>query len=305
MLGRVFGAQALARQRRRDAGIVLLYHRVSLLQDRAYAPISPEAFQEHCRFIASNFDVVTLAEIVERLRSGRSLAGTCAITFDDGYRDFIEYALPVLAHFRFPVTHFLLADAVRSGAAVWTYRARLIATAAHNPPKLPMGELEAMRRSVREQWLDEKERETRELPALPAMLRAADLDRIDRTLVEWGSHTLSHAMLDRVPPDEARVEISESKRELEAIVGRPIRFLAYPNGRSNGVVEEFAREAGYEAAFAVGQVEIGGGAPMFALPRVDVGAIPLPMLSLEVSGVTERVRRLRARLAARVAARTP
>jgi peptidoglycan/xylan/chitin deacetylase (PgdA/CDA1 family) len=276
---------------------VLLYHRVSPVADPAYQPISPDDFEAHCHFISSNFRVIPLSELLGRAREGMSLAGYCAITFDDGYRDFLVHAWPVLSRFQFPTTHFLLAETVRSGTAVWTYRARRIVTCGHHRAKLPMPDLEAMGRADRERWLDAKELELGDLPELPAMLRPSDLERFDPKLVEWGSHTVSHSMLDRVSLEEARAEIDDSKRALESVVGRPIRYLAYPNGRSSGAVQRLAGEAGYEAAFAVGQGEVCSGTPMFAVPRVDVGDIPLPMLSLEVSGVTEGVRRLRRLLA--------
>jgi peptidoglycan/xylan/chitin deacetylase (PgdA/CDA1 family) len=303
----VLAPLALAMQRRRDAGIVLLYHRVAPEDDPVYPPLSPEAFRAHCAFVRDHYDVLALSEVVERVRRGQSVRGVCAIAFDDGYRDFLIHALPILREFELHVTHFLVSDCLESGRPPWTYRVLRVAAlpgATVSAAGL-MSELRALPAEERERRLEEHERRLVCAPRLPAMLAPSDVARVDARLVEWGSHTRTHAYLDLVSNEEARLELSESKRRVEAATGAAIRYLAYPDGRAGERVTRLAQECGYEAAFAVGQSELRGCSPPHALPRFDVGGIPPRMLPLEISGTVETLRRLRGRARRLVPGREP
>ena len=71
--------------------------------------------------------------------------------------------------------------------------------------------------------------------------------------VDIGGHTVSHPILARLDDDTAFREITDNKRDLEQIIGRPITLFAYPNGK-RGIDYEarhtrMVREAGYSAAF--------------------------------------------------------
>jgi len=65
-----------------------------------------------------------------------------------------------------------------------------------------------------------------------------------------GGHTSSHVHLPQVDAATARSEITDSKKRLEDVLGRPITIFAYPYGESTPAVEALVREAGFEAAFA-------------------------------------------------------
>jgi len=68
--------------------------------------------------------------------------------------------------------------------------------------------------------------------------------------MEVGSHSCTHAHLTRIDRAAARREIRDSKTGLEQVLGQAVATLAYPYGESDPAVEELAREAGFEAAFA-------------------------------------------------------
>jgi peptidoglycan/xylan/chitin deacetylase (PgdA/CDA1 family) len=69
--------------------------------------------------------------------------------------------------------------------------------------------------------------------------------------IEIGSHTRTHPHLTRLGDVELRAELYESRVRIEDELGRPCRLLAYPYGEHDARVREAAREAGYEAAFAL------------------------------------------------------
>ncbi|MBQ8495861.1 MAG: polysaccharide deacetylase family protein [Clostridia bacterium] len=64
-------------------------------------------------------------------------------------------------------------------------------------------------------------------------------------LFHFGSHTVTHAKLDTALSEEIERELSESKTAIEAIIGKPVTALAYPNGAYNDMVELFAEKHGY------------------------------------------------------------
>ena len=304
----VLGRAALEHLRQRDVALVLLYHRIDLEEDPTYPPLPPSVFERHCAFVRDSFEVVRLGELADRLRQGRSLRGYCAITFDDGYRDFLVHAYPILQRYRIPVTHFLVAHSVLSGRATFNLRlkhllysssrgtTKYLADGASNSERELALRLGRMRSSEREAWLQDQEGRITSALKEPPMLRSQDLRTVDPELVEWGSHTLSHGLLPGAGPEVVREELGESRRQLEALTGRPVRFLAYPNGQYTENVRQAAAACGYEVALAGDGSSVTPQSNLYGLPRFDVGAMPVHMLRLELSGMLGAARTLRSRL---------
>jgi peptidoglycan/xylan/chitin deacetylase (PgdA/CDA1 family) len=95
---------------------VLVYHQITT-ELRGRVVVSPEAFEEQMRYLrARGFRVVTLSALVEFLARGRQLPRNAVVlTFDDGYRSFLDHAYPVLKELGFPATLFVYTDYVGTG----------------------------------------------------------------------------------------------------------------------------------------------------------------------------------------------
>ncbi len=79
----------------------------------------------------------------------------------------------------------------------------------------------------------------------------AELQRLDREgLCTVASQTVTHRSLDALSDDEIDRELRDSKAALEAHLGHPVRYLAYPNGAYDAQCEASARGTGYALAFA-------------------------------------------------------
>lgn len=92
-------------------------------------------------------------------------------------------------------------------------------------------------------------------------------------LVEVGAHTVTHPVLSMQPPDLQRWEMAESKRRLEAMLGREITTFCYPHGDWSDVGEtatRLAQEVGFEAACAAVPRPVSYRENPFWLPRFDV-----------------------------------
>lgn len=85
---------------------ILMYHSVG--SNPAFFTVSPENFEKQLRYLKSKkFKVVKLSELINKLKSGESIANFVCITFDDGYLDNLEIALPILKKYDFPTTIFV------------------------------------------------------------------------------------------------------------------------------------------------------------------------------------------------------
>lgn len=154
------------------------------------------------------------------------------VTFDDAYRS-VSDVLPALRRLGVPVTIFACSDYGDGGPLAI---AELAAEAGRHAEEL------------RTMTWDE--------------LRACAEDG-----VEVGSHTRSHAHLTQLGDSELRDELEESRSRIEAELGRPCRFFAYPYGEWDGRVAVAVRAAGYEAAFALLD---GVPGDRFSIPRSDL-----------------------------------
>lgn len=85
---------------------ILMYHSVG--GNGAHFTVAPDAFERQMRYLARTRAVVPLPELADRLRKGESVAGCVALTFDDGYRDNLENALPILEKYNLPATIFVI-----------------------------------------------------------------------------------------------------------------------------------------------------------------------------------------------------
>lgn len=213
-----------------DALRILLYHRVSDDDDPLAVP--PRRFRQQMGHLAARgYRVVDLLEALRLLDAGALVPRTIALTFDDGFADLRDEALPVLEQHGFRATVFVTTG-VTDGRLVFPWYER-------QPPVLGWDDIVA-------------------------------LDR-DGTL-RFEAHTVSHPSLLAVDDEAAAVEIGESRRELEARLGRPIRAFAYPAGLYGERERELVAAAGYEAAVSCEPGVVDQASDRFALRRRQIDA---------------------------------
>jgi peptidoglycan/xylan/chitin deacetylase (PgdA/CDA1 family) len=95
-----------------NRAVILMYHSVSAGADY-FMNVEPQDFERQMKYIAdSGREVISLSELVSRLRSGAQLGGSIAITFDDGYLDNYTNAFPELKKHGFPATIFVVTDCI-------------------------------------------------------------------------------------------------------------------------------------------------------------------------------------------------
>jgi peptidoglycan/xylan/chitin deacetylase (PgdA/CDA1 family) len=265
---------------------VLAYHRITEPDDptfkglRANVSATPQQFAAQLDLLGRWFNVVSLDLLLEWLAGRAELPRYPAlITFDDGYRDNFVHALPALRERGLPAVLFLATGCVGSGDPFfWDLAAYCFRVTRRNEAELPLcGYCSWADSSAREQvldaWLTEaKKRPAAELGGHIAALRSAlevdvapdtfaeqhltweQVEALARSGVAIEAHTHRHPILSRVPVDRARAEVLESKRCIEAALGRTVRALAYPNGREGDYRPadvDMLRREGFAAAFSL------------------------------------------------------
>jgi peptidoglycan/xylan/chitin deacetylase (PgdA/CDA1 family) len=196
---------------RRDAPVVILfYHRVA---DRYSNPwtISTRGFRTQIQWLRRRFDLVSLEEAQRRIRTGDSDRPAVAITFDDGYAENCEHALPLLIKLKVPCTYFVATRFVLEG--------RPFPHDVEAGTPLPVNTPEQIR----------------------ALANAG---------IEIGAHTRTHIDLGSVTDCRVlKEEIAGAADDLAAITGLRPRYFAFPYGlhrNLNAEAFQVARGAGYD-----------------------------------------------------------
>lgn len=291
-------------------GMILTLHHVRPWRGAGFAPnrlleITPEFLDATLALIrAAGHDIVSLDEALERLTSFRPGRFFVALTFDDGYRDNLEHAWPVLAKHGAPWTLFLTPGfADRTARLWWLELEEAVRALPRFSVELPEGGFSARAGTQAEKqlafeqlyWRLRKQPEAILLSVISGLARQAGVDApglVERECLPWetlralagapgvtlGAHTLSHPMLAKHPPEDARREIVESKARLEAELGAPVRHFAYPVGdpTSAGPREfQMAAQAGFASGLTTrpGHLFEPHARHLHALPRVSLNGL--------------------------------
>jgi peptidoglycan/xylan/chitin deacetylase (PgdA/CDA1 family) len=257
---------------------VLLFHRVLPAPD-PMLPGLPDAarFDRICGWMSRWFNVLPLDTAVKRLREGTLPARAAAITFDDGYADNHDVALPILLRHGLSATFFVTTGFL-DGGRMWNDTViecvRLSPESRLNLKCLGIDGIEeldiddwakkrtAMGRLLRAiKYLSPQERDTavRQIAessraSLPRgqMMHSAQVRALRDGGMQVGAHTLTHPILAGLSRDQARAEILGSKQVLEELLSEPVLSFAYPNGKPDvdytAETVQLAHEAGFDLA---------------------------------------------------------
>src|SRR5262245_22787137 len=100
---------------RRATFPILSFHRINDEGDPFFPSLSTEVFARQMAFVARAYVVLTVEELAERMRQNAVPRNALAITFDDGYRDNLTHAAPILARHGLPATVFVVTGSMESG----------------------------------------------------------------------------------------------------------------------------------------------------------------------------------------------
>lgn len=277
---------------------VVLFHRVLAAPDPMFPDdIDRHRFEAICDWLAGWFNVLPLDDALRREAEGLLPERALAITFDDGYADNHDLALPILRARGLSAT-FFIATGFLDGGRMWNdtiieslrrctqQRLDLEGLGLHEFGSVDL-QNDEQRRTVAHRLLGaakylpmaQREQVANRLAALVGaplpndlMMSSAQLRSMAVAGMHIGAHTVNHPILARLDDSEAEAEININKRALEALLQQPMTLFAYPNGKPDQdyVARDVAlvRKAGFTAAVstAYGAWRPGRG-DRFQIPR--------------------------------------
>ena len=292
LLGRVGASQALLWSRRwgRPRWLTVLnYHRVDRLDaaadvDEGVLDSTPESLDRQLTRVRRHFTPIAIGDLLAHLDGADLPANPVLVTFDDGYRDNLENAVPILRRHGIRAAFFIATTYVSERRVFWWDRiswtlkhARKQRFRLDYPSGLDV-DLGAGTQQA-ERLLHELVKTTRLLDLdrfLGELAGKADAPwdesterrLADRLLMTWndvralgqagmdvGSHTRTQRVLQTLAPADLVTELAGSRADLESALGRPITAIAYPVGPSivaAPAIRAAAEAAGYRLGFTYG-----------------------------------------------------
>jgi peptidoglycan/xylan/chitin deacetylase (PgdA/CDA1 family) len=273
---------------------VLIFHRVRPEPDPLFPrELDAVAFGERLAWLRAWFNVLPLDDAVDTLARGSLPARAAAVTFDDGYADNHDVALPILREMGVPAT-FFIATGFLDGGRMWN---DTVIEAIRRTSK-PLLDLSAIGAGVHGVG-SPAERRAAVLAVITALKHRAPAEREDAVArvteaagadlpvglmmstdkvrrlaaagMGIGAHTITHPILAAADDAMARREIGVGREILEGLVRRPVRLFAYPNGKPNNDYRArhvaMVKHAGFVAAFSTAPGAASTTDSPFELPR--------------------------------------
>ena len=265
---------------------VLTYHRIhpdAMTQpfDQGVIDTTPAEFEQQIATLRRYFTLIGLEELRSHLAGGPLPPNPAVLTFDDGYRDCYDRALPILLKYGVKATFFIATSYVSERRVFWWDRISYLVHCSTYPRieiRYPIHvtlELGAKEQAIQQLLSIIKRWHSLDIESFLTGLAEscgvrwdAELERsyADELVMSWDhvralrragmeieSHTRTHRVLQTVPQHELVGELAGSKLDLEEQLGERISSVSYPVGRpitQNPEIRAAVAEAGYELGFS-------------------------------------------------------
>ncbi|MEO8768517.1 MAG: polysaccharide deacetylase family protein [Ferruginibacter sp.] len=275
----IAGVSKFLRSQKKNKLTVLSLHRISYHEDFFWNPIRPDTFEKLLQYLVQHYSIISFSDIAGLPAKNNHSKPHLILSFDDGYYDFYEHALPLLVKYKLPSNHNIVNACANENHIIWTQRLNALFTHCkkNNITELKFDHDNATLNlaSFNNNWMRFYLAVYNLFLSIPLKLRleliiekqnlfsVATLDRMmnwneiiecSRNHVEIGSHTYNHDVLSTITDTNVlQHEIADSKSEIEEKLNRKINILALPNGQGNNQVKAIAEKAGINHVLYVGE----------------------------------------------------
>lgn len=259
----------------------IMYHGVVEKDSCFFSPrhITKKQFEEHLKYYKKNFKIITTHEAFKKLSKKEKIEEKyLTISFDDGFKNNLTTALPLLEKYNIPTTFFIssLCSDDNESNYLWSeliaalnyfYKNELIEinglifnNLICKKTNISLNDyIKSLEYDKRDETLNliEKKYDLKaKIETLPEeiwkLLNLKELIELSKSkIVTIGSHGHRHFNLGKIEPEAAKEELSYSKKLLSKSINLEVDLIAYPDGSYNETVKNIAEELGYNGQFAV------------------------------------------------------
>jgi peptidoglycan/xylan/chitin deacetylase (PgdA/CDA1 family) len=294
-----------------------LFHRVSPERDILWDPMDVKLFDQCIAYIKRKYVIITIEEL-----SGNLLDKKYAtISFDDGYKDNIEYALPILQKHDVKASFYVVTDCIDKNIPTWTYILDYLflkTDKTHIDLKFDFisTDLKSVKFENKDLKISYVKKLKPELKGLTHEKRNLVLEKISKTfddvqlpklMMDWddlkilsscghqiGSHTVSHCMLGTMSDEaEIKYELEMSGKRIKEKLGFFPKTISYPVGSYNQTTIKISKEVGYSIGLAVKQdVFLPKRDDIFEIPRIELYNESWFKTRLRISHTLEKIKKV-------------
>ena len=320
----ITGINLLFRIINRNKAIILYYHGICddsfyLLDGYDERHIYRSSFRKHLEYLKRHgYVFVNMTTLVEALKNKTRTRKYVALTFDDGFRNIVINAYPIMNEFKAKGCFYIISDLVGKNQLVWTdYVETIIRNQSADDfnflfkgnkisywlkdkvsAEQAMRDIKKKLRSIpdkeRREHLEQFNNQTlKDIPDEFRIVSWEEIKGLDHTILEIGSHTKGHPDCEKLVSDaELEKEILQSKLDIETQIGGKVAHFCYPAGSYNDKVVEKLREYGYESAVTTKSGFVEALADRYQLNRI-AGENHLSSFKANVSGSYDYIRRIK------------
>jgi peptidoglycan/xylan/chitin deacetylase (PgdA/CDA1 family) len=291
-----------------------LFHRVNPTRDILWDPLDLSLFDKCIRYISSHFHIVLLEDLFQNDFDFSIKKKYATILFDDGYKDNLEYALPILEKYNVRASFYVVTDCIEKNIPTWTYildyafqytnKKNINLEFDFLPEELRVNELPGNKERIEyvkklKPVIKNISHEDR-LRVITAVTESFDDVELPGLMMNWddlrllrskghyiGSHTVSHSMLGTMTNEtEIKKELVESGEKIKLQLGYFPSTISYPVGSYNKTTIQLSKAAGYKIGLAVKQQPYDPGKhDCFEIPRIELYNEPWFKTRLRIASV--------------------
>lgn len=284
--------------------------------------MQPALFEKIIRYLTGNFKVVLLEDYLKDPSLYKREKNLATVCFDDGYKDNIEKAAPILLRHRCPASFYIVTDCIDRNIPTWTYITDHFFQQGINNKLLLENDfvpefLQRMEWNNAEEATDWGKKVKPWMKNLPNTQRLWVMQQLEHQnngkviprnmMMNWsevkelqeagfyiGSHSFSHPMLANLASeDEIYNELIISSERIQQQLGEKPLTISYPIGSWDARVISASQKAGYKYGLAVEQRFYKPGTDhLFTIPRVELYNESWWKSRLRISGLYQTVKKL-------------
>ena len=296
-----------------------LFHRVSNEADAMWPPMKPELFEHIIATLTKNYKVVPLEHYLDDKAAFASEKKIATVLFDDGYKDNIEIAAPILSKYKCPASFYVVTDCIDRNIPTWTYilddrfsktrKEKIELDFDFVPQKFKVVVLNDTGTNKKEikPWLKKLSNRQRQLVLENILQQCDDVSLPQNRMMNWGevkqlanegfiigSHSHTHPMLASLQNEnEIKEELTVSGEKIKTELGFFPATISYPIGSFDERVTKLAKETGYKYGLAVEQQFYQSSKnDLYKIPRVELYQEPWWKVQMRMKGIYSAIKNI-------------